>query len=142
MLANIEQALPPELIRRASLRGREYAWSLDDIPDVIEAARAARLINIGGQLQFRLPEGGTCECYWIEVDTYRDVDKALPWDARVQLTAEAAQRQFAALPPKDVLVEEGGKGFGPHLAEAEKAGHEIADLMCFVWYVAAHQDEA
>lgn len=137
MHADIEQALPTELVRRASLRGGEYAWPLDDIPDVIEAARAARLINIGGQLQFRLPDGGICECYWIEVDTYRDVDKALPWDARVRLTAEAAQRQFAELPPGDLLVEEGRKGFGAHLTEAEIAGHRRAELMCFVWYVAA-----
>jgi hypothetical protein len=141
MPAEIERALPPELLRRASLRAREYAWSLDDIPHVIEAARAARLINIGGQLQFRLPEGGACECYWIEVDTYRDVDKQLSWDTRVQLTAEAAQRQFAELPPKDILVEAGRRAFGPPLAEAENAGHRLADLMYFVWYLAAEQDD-
>ena len=66
-MLDIEQALPSKLVGRASLRGREHAWSLDDIPNVIEAAREAQLISIGGQLQFRLPDGGTCECYWIEV---------------------------------------------------------------------------
>jgi hypothetical protein len=134
---NAEKALPPELIRRAWLSGSEYAWSLEDIPHVIEAARTAQLINIGGQLQFRLPDGGTAECYWIEVDTYREVDEALPWETRVQLTAEVAKRQFAALPPKDALVEEGRKAFAPYLAEAEKSGYSTADLMWFVWYVAA-----
>jgi hypothetical protein len=136
----IERLLPSELIRRVSQRGREYAWSLDDIPDVIEAARAAQLINVGGQLQFRLPNGGTCECYWIKVDTHREIDQTLPWDARVQGAAQAARRQFAELPPKEVLVEEGRKAFGHHLAEAETAGHNLADLICFVWYVAAKQE--
>ncbi len=141
-MLDIEQALPSKLVGRASLRGREHAWSLDDIPNVIEAAREAQLISIGGQLQFRLPDGGTCECYWIEVDTYREVDKALPWQERVQLTARAALRQFVELPPRDALLEEGRKAFGQHLAAAEVAGQSPADLMCFVWYLAADQDGA
>ena len=88
-----EGALPPVLLGRASLVGNEYAWRVDDIPNVIEAARAANLVSIGGQLQFRLPDGGTCECYWVQVDTYQSVDRALPWKVRVERTAIS----FAAL---------------------------------------------
>src|SRR5258708_4550498 len=62
-----ESRLPQHLIERASKRGRELAWSLDDIPEVIEAARDANLVSVGGQLQFRFQDGTTCECYWVEV---------------------------------------------------------------------------
>jgi hypothetical protein len=89
-----ELAWPPEVLQGASLAGNEYEWRVKDIPDVIEAARLSNLISIGGQLQFRLPDGGTCECYWVEVDTYKSVDKALPWQERVTRTAEVALRDF------------------------------------------------
>ena len=92
-----EALLPRPLLERASLRGNEYAWPIDAIPDVIEAGRSANLVSIGGQLQFRLTDGGTCECYWVDVDTYRSVANDLPWDERVQATAEEGLRQFAAL---------------------------------------------
>ena len=34
-----EQALPPDILQRASLAGGEYAWRIQDISDVIAAAR-------------------------------------------------------------------------------------------------------
>ena len=60
-MTSTELRLPHDLLQRASLRGSEYAWPIEDIPKVIEAARQANLASIGGQLQFRLPDGGTCE---------------------------------------------------------------------------------
>jgi hypothetical protein len=45
-----KSALPPDLLARALLAGNEYAWPLADIPAVIEAARAANLVSVGGQL--------------------------------------------------------------------------------------------
>ena len=68
-----EKSLPDHILSRATVRGNEYAWKTGDIPKVIEAARAAQLASIGGQLQLRLHDEGTCECYWVEVDTYREV---------------------------------------------------------------------
>jgi hypothetical protein len=73
-----EQHLPADILQRASLRGGEYAWLIKDVPSVIAAAKRANLVNIGGQLQFRIPDEGTCECYWVNVDTYRSVSKDLP----------------------------------------------------------------
>lgn len=91
-----ETLLPSDLLARASLRGAEYAWRLDDIPLVIEAARSINLVSLGGQLQFRLPDGGTCECHWVEVDASLSEEK-LPWGERVSRSAEVAAREFAAL---------------------------------------------
>lgn len=131
---DVERALPSELIRRASLRGGEYAWQLHDIPEVIEAARAARLVNIGGQLQFRLPDGGICECYWIEVDALREVDAASPRETIVQLSADAAQREFSSLPPPESLLRQGRASFDEHLGTAKISDDDLSACMCFVWY--------
>jgi hypothetical protein len=126
--------LPPELITRASLRGREYAWLLQDIPAVVEAARKANLINIGGQLQFRLP-GATCECYWVKVDTCEVVPATLTWSQRVQESAEEALRQLEALKSRFDFLAEGERDFATHLEEARAAGANPIEHMCFVWYV-------
>jgi hypothetical protein len=135
-----EHALSPEVLQRASRAGNEYAWCVHDIPDVIEAARLSNLISIGGELQFRLPDGGTCECYWVDVDTYKSVDKALPWQERVKRTAEVALRDFQALQARFDFVAEGRVGFGPHLDALVAHGRDPADSMCFVWYVMTEAD--
>lgn len=136
-----EQALPPDILQRATLSGSEYAWRIQDIPDVIVAARAADLISVGGQLQFRLPDGATCECYWVEVDTYKSVDKALPWSERVNRTAEVALRDFEALQEHFDFIAEGMVGFATHLDALAAHGRDPADAMCFVWYVLSEDAE-
>ena len=61
-MRSTELRLPLDVLRRASLRGNEYAWPIEDIPKVIETARHTKMASIGGQLQFRLSGGGTCDC--------------------------------------------------------------------------------
>jgi hypothetical protein len=133
--AAIEHLLPKALIERASLRGNEYAWRSDDIPAVIEAARNANLINIGGQLQFRLPDGGTCECYWVDVDTFKSVPENLDWSDRVDRTAMAASADFAQLKAKYDFLDEGMRNFERRLKEFSKNGGDLNDAIWFVWYV-------
>ena len=123
--------LPIELLNRASLRGNEYAWPLNDIPDVIEAARAANLLSVGGQLQFRLPDGGICECCWVEVDTFLTVPKDQPWAERVENTAVEALKAFHDLPNHHDFLAEGRKAFAEHLDALD----DPASTMCFVWDV-------
>lgn len=126
---------------RASLRGGEYAWPLAEIPAVIDATRAANLLNVGGQLQFRLPDGGVCECYWIEVDTYRTVSKALPWAARVEAAAADALSAFNRLQDEHDFLAEGLKGFAEYLNALKAAGIDPRETMSFVWYVLSAEDE-
>jgi hypothetical protein len=137
-----ERHLPQELLDRASLRGNELAWRIPDIPLVIEAARNAGLINIGGQLQFRIPNRGTCECYWVEVDTYQSVPTTLPWAERVRQTADVALTGFARLASDHDFLQEGRRGFPTLLQELEEQGGDPADAMCFVWYVAEPEPPA
>ena len=130
-----ERYLPADLLNRASLHGEEYAWPLHDIPEVIEAARRADLVSIGGQLQFRLPDAGVCECYWVEVDTHRSVPKALPWSDRVEETAKVALAAFNNLSAEYDFLAEGRRGFADHLQAFEAQGQDPRQVMCFVWYV-------
>jgi hypothetical protein len=132
---------PPALLGRANLAGNEYAWPVTEIPAVIAATEAANLVSVGGQLQFRLPEG-VCECYWVEVDTYRDVPKTAPWQERVEKTAASATEQFAQLRQDFDFAEEGRKAFSAHLIAAERQGVSTASAMCFVWYVLNAEEAA
>ena len=131
-----ERHLPPEVLERASLRGNEYAWPAADIPLVIEAVRLSNLVNIGGQLQFRFPDGATCECYWVEVDMYKTVPESLPWAERVVQSATVALRDFEAISSKYDFFEEGRQNFSPAFKEVEVYGYDAHQAMCFVWYAA------
>jgi hypothetical protein len=136
-----ERHLPADVLARASLRGNEYAWSINDIPLVIDAARQENLVSIGGQLQFRLPDGGVCECYWVEIDTYRAVPKSLPWTDRVERSAAVAMKDFDDLRSRVDFMVEGRKAFAAHLDALIAGGLDPTDSICFVWYV-LDQDEA
>jgi hypothetical protein len=136
------QHLPKQILDRASLRGKEYAWRIADIPAVIEAARKAGFVNIGGQLQFRIPDGGTCECYWVKADTYKAVSKVLPWNERVNKTADAALAEFTRLASQYDFLEEGRRAFGAHLKGIEERGESPTEAMCFVWCLLGAQETA
>ena len=126
--------LPADLVDRAS-RGNEYAWRISDIPLVIEAARLAGLVNIGGQLQFRIPNDGTCECWWVDVDTTKVAPNSLTWADRVDRSAAFANARFATLLAEQDFVAEGRKGFAQPLSNYEQRGGQVEDVMWFVWYL-------
>tara|TARA_R110002020_G_scaffold66473_3_gene174710 strand:- start:2096 stop:2329 length:234 start_codon:yes stop_codon:yes gene_type:complete len=69
--------LPQDLLDRGTVRGNEWAWPIAEIPSVIDACGRANMVNVGGQLQFRIPSGGTCELHWIEVDALKLVPPTL-----------------------------------------------------------------
>lgn len=139
-MSKLESTLPPDLMARASLRGNEYAWPVEAIPEVIEQAKGHNLISIGGQLQFRFADGAICECYWIEVDTFKTVSPDLRWPERVRQTAAAALSGFESLRSEHDFLAEGRKGFGTVFAEYEAKGQDPRQAMCFVWYAEAEDE--
>jgi hypothetical protein len=134
------KALPVDILARATLRGNEHAWQVTDIPIVIEAARAHNLINIGGQLQFRLTDDKICECYWVEVDTFREIDENSPWTEKVTQSANVASRQFGRLIQQYDFLAEGKSAFAEALGQFEMSGGSVEAALCFVWYVMAMED--
>ena len=138
--ADPELYLPKEILQRSRRSGNEHAWRIVDIPTVIEAARAAGLVNVGGQLQFLIPEelgSGTCECYWVEVDTYKSVSEELAWELRVSKTAEVALADFERLQTKYDFLKLGRDWVSRLLEERGLPNAEIEEMMWFVWYVEA-----
>ena len=53
----------------ATLRGNEYGWSVASFPVALERAEAHGYACLGGQFQFRLEDGSTCEMYWLSADS-------------------------------------------------------------------------
>ena len=135
---NLTERLSPTLQQKATLRGKEYAWPVDVIPDVIAAAQQANLVNVGGTLQFRMPDA-TCECYWIEVDNYPDRIDKLPWQERVEKTAEYTLKEFKSLRDTKDFLAEGRKAFAKHIDAYLANGGELNDAMCFVWYLESEE---
>jgi hypothetical protein len=131
-----ETLLPDEILKRASLAGTEYAWHPSDIPNVIKEAEEAHLLNLGGQLQFRMP-GATCECYWVEV-TAED-EPELAWEERVARSAAKALADFEAVQSKYDFIAEGRRAFEKYLDDFEAKGGDLNEAMCFVWYVETEQ---
>jgi hypothetical protein len=60
--------LPSAITQGATLRGNEYAWSVDSFPDALAQAEALGYACLGGQFQFRLSDS-TCEMYWLSADS-------------------------------------------------------------------------
>lgn len=65
----MDAVLPPDISQGASLRGNEYGWSVSSFPDALARAEARGYACLGGQFQFRLDDGSTCEMYWLATDS-------------------------------------------------------------------------
>lgn len=63
------EALPFDIVQGATLRGREYGWSISSFPEALARAKAHGYACLGGQFQFRLDDGSTCEMYWLSADS-------------------------------------------------------------------------
>ena len=129
MIARID----PVVLGQANLRGGEYAWPRAVIPDVIEAVRVSELLNVGGQLQFRFPEG-TCECYWVVVDVPKILEPGLARHEQIEKSAQIARAEFDALVKATDFLSEGTNAFSSVFKAQEAAGFHPRDFMCFVWY--------
>ena len=138
-MVRYEECLPAHLLDGATLRGNEYAWPIEEIPEVILAAREAGLINIGGQLQFRFP-AGTCECYWIEVDTLRVMPNRLSQREKVDWSAQEALSQLKKLNCRWDYLAEGQRAFSNELDDFVAGGGDPLRAMCFVWYLEKPND--
>jgi hypothetical protein len=88
-----ELALPESIRRKASITpGGEHAWRIDDVEDVIAAARAIGLACLGGQVQFQFPEG-TCEAYWLSYNPAEQRPGEL-WQEYVSRSADETLAAF------------------------------------------------
>lgn len=60
--------LPPDIATGSSLRGNEYGWKISAFPEALARAKSQGFGCLGGQFQFRMPDG-TYEMYWLSADS-------------------------------------------------------------------------
>lgn len=126
----VEHLLSPAVLARASLRGNEYAWPPASVEMAINDAREHGFATLGGQAQFRLPDG-TCELYWIDVDPseQRPSESRHDWVQRSADEAIAKFRQRMASTNWDAEVQK-----HPFLRERAAAGIDLLPHLRFVLY--------
>jgi hypothetical protein len=134
-----ESNLPDAIRTLGDLRGNEYAWRRHDLPRVFDAAKDVCLGNLGGQVQFRLPDG-TCELYWENFDVVpRRPEES--WDDFVDRSRVDVEAGLCRIPSDDALVADGLTHFD-FLRERAAAGADIAGGLYFVCYFASPEDSA
>jgi hypothetical protein len=122
--------LPDELTEGASLRGNEFAWRVDQFPNVMAKARRLGFGCLGGQFQFR-PPGATCEMYWLSADPdQRGADEA--WSDYAIRSCEQVLERFKATLVGSNLVEEASRW--PDIPELTGPSAEPQRHLCFVAY--------
>ncbi len=113
------------------MSGKEYGWKRTHFKEVIDKAVEVRLGIIGGQVQFKLPDG-TCEFYWHKYDT-TERKPGESWKEYCLRTKEECLRQFEKLPADKELVEEGIKNFD-FLRKKNNTINRLEDYLIFILY--------
>lgn len=126
-----EKYLSAEILQKAIVSGQEYGWKRTDFKEVVDKAAEVGLGIIGGQVQFKLPDG-TYELYWHKYDTTeRKLGES--WKNYCQRTKEECLRQFEKLPTDIELIREGIQSFDL-LKEKSKSHTQLSDFLIFILY--------
>jgi hypothetical protein len=129
--------LPDELTEGASLRGKEFAWGVDEFPKVLAVASRQGFGCRGGQFQFR-PPGATCEMYWLNACPDQRAAGEAWADYAVRSCAQVLERFNATLAGSDFIEEAKRWPDAPELTgpSAEPLRH-----LCFVAYFFAERPD-
>lgn len=117
--------LPPYLLAHMVEHGNETVFPYRAIPAVIEASRAAGLVNLGGNLML-LFSPGVWESPVMQVNTASEKFRGLPLQERIDQAAAIALDQFLDLGSEAELLEEAAIGTRrPQLAEEADAWRKL-----------------
>jgi hypothetical protein len=123
-----EERLPAEILALGSCRGNEWAWPVEHVPAAIAAARGLGLATLGGQIQFRCPEG-TCELYWLSADSSPRL-AGEPWADYVTRSADEVLAGFHRLPANVAALDPEIRRWSV-LAEQLRGCADPDRLLCF-----------
>lgn len=93
----MDDVLPPDIALGATLRGKEYGWSTSLFPDALARAESRGYACLGGQFQFRLNDGTTCEMYWLNADPSSERGSEESWVAYSSRSCAEVLRRFRDL---------------------------------------------
>jgi hypothetical protein len=127
-----ELSLPKDILTKTSISpGGEHTWKMEDIPEVIEAARIVGLANLGGQPQFQGPIG-IAETYWLNFEpTERNANEI--WHSYVDRSATETLAAFKNLCRSTDFEREGCENW-LHIEEAKEKGINPTEHLWFVLY--------
>ena len=129
--------LPKDITNGASLRGNEYGWSLSEFPNAVAKAEAHGFACLGGQFQFRLQDGGTCEMYWLNADpTERQPNEA--WADYVHRSCSEVMQRFGEIAAERDFTGEASNW--PSLRDAIE--RSLPDALVFVAYFITESEYA
>lgn len=127
-MKDAESLLPAEILSRAVRSGEEFGWRREDVADAIAAAPAAGLAVLGGQVQFRLPEG-ICELYWMPYEP-SDRGDGESWESYTARSARETLNALQSVLSQD-LVQEGVAAF-EFLREKQSQGVDLQQHLLFL----------
>ncbi len=126
-----EKYLPKEILQKAIVSGNEYGWKRTDFKNVLEKAVENGLGIIGGQVQFKFPDG-TCELYWHKYGSTEKQNEE-NWTEYCERTKNECLNQFENLPSDSGLVQDGIENFE---FLKEKKDLNLAEYLIFILYFA------
>lgn len=123
--------LPSYLLAHMVEHGSETVFPYRAIPAVIEASRAAGLVNLGGNLMLLLSPG-VWESPVMQVNTGSEKLRGLPLQERIDQAAAIALGDFLDLGSEEELLQEAAIGTGrPQIVEGADAWRKLY----FTWLV-------
>jgi hypothetical protein len=109
--------LPADVVEGATLRGNEYGWPVTSFRVALDRAEAHGYACLGGQFQFRLADGSTCEMYWLSADSKERL-LGEPWAEYSRRSCSEVKQNFERLiSEKDFTTEASGWSLPPGAAE-------------------------
>jgi len=124
------ELLPRDIRDRASTRGKEYAWRMEDVKVAILAAKRLNLATLGGEIQYRLPQ---CiyEMYWFDFDP-PEKKTIETWEEYVVRSADDAICRFEAMCNSTCFEQEGVLSIE---SVRDAVGKGEKDLSQHLWFV-------
>lgn len=127
---------PRSVVANADLRGNEYAWKPVDFPDALAEAARLGYRCIGGEFQFRFPDG-IYDMYWLNTDAPDDRARGEEWPAYVGRCETVVRTKFQSVMASTNFRRE-AESFG---FVRERPVYEKADPLEYLVVVAYFENE-
>ncbi len=119
MKQSTSDELPRDVLIGAPISGTEYGWTIASFPTALASAQAKGLACLGGQFQFRLPDG-IYEMYWLEAHASdRGVGEC--WTDYARRSCSEIRQQFQQLVEQTNFVKEADHWPSLHLKERKES---------------------
>ena len=128
---NTELKIPKNILNKAIKSRQEFGWRRDDFVDVIDSALSLNLAIIGGQVQFKFPDG-ICELYWKSYDTKQKLN-CENWTDYCLRTHSECLEKFKQFDSNEILIKEGIDNFD-FLKKKAVDGVDLEPYLIFILY--------